>query len=55
MDNYFLAARALSKKGEVLKAQQLLQQLLKRYPEHEKATQIRRTIELLQQRNNGTS
>lgn len=55
VDNYFLAARALSKKGEVLKAQQLLQQLLKRYPEHEKATQIRRTIELLQQRSNGTA
>lgn len=50
VENYFLAARALAKKGESAKAQQLLQQLLKRYPEHTKATQIRRTLELLQQR-----
>ena len=50
VENYFLAARALAKKGESDKAQQLLQQLLKRYPEHAKATQIRRTLELLQQR-----
>ena len=50
MENYFLAARALAKKGESDKAQQLLQQLLKRYPDHAKATQIRRTLELLQQR-----
>ena len=50
VENYFLAARALAKKGESDKAQQLLQQLLKRYPDHAKATQIRRTLELLQQR-----
>lgn len=50
VENYFLAARALAKKGESAKAQQLLQQLLKRYPDHARATQIRRTLELLQQR-----
>ena len=50
VDNYFLAARALAKKGETGKSLQLLQQLLKRYPEHNKAAQIRRTIELLQQK-----
>ena len=55
VDNYFLAARALAKKGETGKALQLLQQLLARYPEHEKATQIRRTIELLQQKNGGAA
>ena len=50
VDNYFLSARALAKKGEIMKSLQLLQQLLKRYPEHNKATQIRRTIELMQQK-----
>lgn len=53
VDNYFLAARALAKKGESTKSLKLLQQLLKRYPEHGKATQIRRTIELMQQRTGG--
>jgi hypothetical protein len=50
VDNYFLSARTLAKKGDLDKSQQLLQQLLKRYPDHTKATQIRRTLELLQQR-----
>ena len=50
VENYFLSARALAKKGERDKAQQLLQQLLARYPDHAKAIQIRRTLELMQQR-----
>lgn len=53
VDNYFLAARALAKKGENIKAQQLLQQLLKRYPQHSKAMQIQRTLELMQQKQKG--
>lgn len=50
VENYFLTARSLAKKGDIDKALQLLQQLLKRYPDSAKATQIHHTIGLLQQR-----
>ena len=48
IDIYILAARALAKSGAADKAQQLLQQLLARYPDHTKTAQIRHTLNLLQ-------
>lgn len=48
IDIYILAARALAKSGAADKAQQLLQQLLARYPDHAKTAQIRHTLNLLQ-------
>ena len=50
IDNYILAARALAKIGAVDKAQQLLQQMLTRFPDHAKAAQIRHTLKLLQEK-----
>ena len=50
IDNYILAARALAKIGAVDKAQQLLQQMLARFPDHAKAAQIRHTLKLLQEK-----
>ena len=50
IDNYILAARALAKSGAVDKAQQLLQQMLARFPDHAKAAQIRHTLRLLQEK-----
>ena len=50
IDNYILAARALAKIGAVDKAQQLLQQMLTRFPDHTKAAQIRHTLKLLQEK-----
>ena len=50
IDNYTLAARALAKIGAVDKAQQLLQQMLTRFPDHAKAAQIRHTLKLLQEK-----
>jgi hypothetical protein len=50
IDNYILAARALAKSGAEDKAQQLLQQMLARFPDHAKAAQIRHTLKLLQEK-----
>ena len=50
IDNYILAARALAKSGAGDKAQQLLQQMLARFPDHAKAAQIRHTLKLLQEK-----
>ena len=50
IDNYILAARALAKSGGQDKAQQLLQQMLTRFPDHAKAAQIRHTLKLLQEK-----
>ena len=50
IDNYILAARALAKIGGEDKAQQLLQQMLARFPDHAKAAQIRHTLKLLQEK-----
>ena len=50
IDNYILAARALAKSGAVDKAQQLLQQMLARFPDHTKTAQIRHTLKLLQEK-----
>lgn len=50
IDNYILAARALAKIGGQDKAQQLLQQMLARFPDHAKAAQIRHTLKLLQEK-----
>ena len=50
IDNYILAARALAKIDAVDKAQQLLQQMLTRFPDHAKAAQIRHTLKLLQEK-----
>lgn len=47
VDNYFLAARALEKRGNLNTAQQLLAQLLQRYPDHARIGQIRATHDLL--------
>ena len=49
IDNYLLAARALAKTGHADRAQQLLTQMLSRFASHEKAAQIRATLNLLQQ------
>ncbi len=49
IDNYLLAARALAKTGHAERAQQLLTQMLTRFASHEKAGQIRATLNLLQQ------
>ena len=48
LDNYYLAARALDKKGNRAKAIALLEQLIKHYPDHPKIAQVRRSYELLQ-------
>ena len=50
IDNYILAARALAKSGAEDKAQQLLQQMLARFPDHAKTAQIRHTLKLLQEK-----
>ncbi|MDO5090489.1 MAG: tetratricopeptide repeat protein [Cardiobacteriaceae bacterium] len=47
VDNYFLAARSLDKQGQSQTALQLLDQLLSRYPEHAKTSQIRHTRKLV--------
>ena len=49
INNYLLAARALAKTGHAERAQQLLTQMLSRFAHHEKAAQIRATLNLLQQ------
>ena len=49
IDNYLLAARALAKTDHADRAQQLLTQMLSRFAHHEKAAQIRATLNLLQQ------
>ena len=50
VDNYFLAARSLDKQGHSRTALQLLDQLLARYPEHGKTSQIRHTRKLVAQK-----
>lgn len=50
IDNYFLAARSLDKQGHSGTALQLLDQLLARYPEHGKTSQIRHTRKLIAQK-----
>lgn len=50
IDNYFLVARSLDKQGHSGTALQLLDQLLARYPEHGKTSQIRHTRKLIAQK-----
>lgn len=52
-DNYFLAARALEKQGNLQTAEQLLAQLVARYPDHGKIAQIRATHGLLLEKMKG--
>lgn len=53
VDNYFLAARALEKLGNLATAEQLLAQLLQRYPDHGKIAQVRATHGLLLEKMKG--
>ena len=44
-DNYHLAARALARSGRAAAAQQLLEQLLQRFPDHPRRAAFQRTLE----------